>query len=123
MTDDYDSERRRQMALERLGTNTPTCVFCNENNPHCLERHHYEGRNFSTETVIVCRNCHRKLEDARKNRPSTIACPPVLDERIENFLYAAADCLAALLDSLRKYAQELGERTRSGPDRDLERQP
>jgi hypothetical protein len=111
--DDYNSERRRQKALERLGTNKPKCVFCNESNPHCLERHHIPGRGFGDEVVIVCRNCHRKLSNSQKGHSSKINDPPSLDERVEHFLDGGADFLVVLADSLRKYARELDERTRS----------
>ena len=59
-------ERRRQRALERLGTNTPRCVVCGFDNPLALELHHIAGRAYDDELVPVCRNCHTaRLSDAQ----------------------------------------------------------
>ena len=37
-------ERRRQRALERLGSNNPRCVICGCDDPLALELHHVAGR-------------------------------------------------------------------------------
>jgi hypothetical protein len=57
---DDDRERRRQKRLRALGTNTPRCASCGEDDPRCLERHHIEGQAYGATLAIVCRNCHRK---------------------------------------------------------------
>ena len=62
----FDRERRRQRALERLGTDDPCCAICAENDWRCLELHHIAGQAFDDTTMIVCRNCHRKLSDMQK---------------------------------------------------------
>jgi hypothetical protein len=51
---ELEREKRRQMRLERLGTNTPRCVVCGEDDPSCLELHHIPGRKFGDELGIVC---------------------------------------------------------------------
>src|SRR6516162_5562849 len=59
-------ERPRLRARERLRTDDPRCCFCGEDNPHCLERHHIAGQAYADDTLIVCRNCHRKLTVRRR---------------------------------------------------------
>jgi hypothetical protein len=103
----YDSERMRQKALERLGTNDPRCGICREANPHCLEQHHVAGRSFRDDTVTVCRNCHRKLSVAQLGHPSQICTPPALEEQAARFLLGLADLLAAVVEQLRRLADEL----------------
>lgn len=105
-----DAERRLQKAFERLGTNNPKCVLCGETNPHCLELHHPGGGDYSDETIIQCRNCHRKSEDARKDHPAQIADPPDLVERVGHLLLGLADLFVQLVKILRKSGLELIER-------------
>jgi len=62
-TEHLDKEDRLEQHYRRLGTHEPRCVICGEAYPRCLERHHIAGRKYDTDTVIVCRNCHRKLSD------------------------------------------------------------
>lgn len=61
--------RNAQHAL-RLGTDLPwVCFNCGEDDPGCLERHHYLGRKRDKgRDVIVCRNCHRKEEEKLAER-------------------------------------------------------
>jgi hypothetical protein len=108
----YDSERRRQKALERLGTNNPKCALCPETNPHCLECHHIAGRSFRDDTVILCRNCHRKLSIAQLGHPSQICTPPALEEQAARFLFGLADLLVVLVEQLRRLADELLDQLR-----------
>ena len=110
---DYDSERRRQKALERLGTNNPRCAICGETDPHCLELHHPGGKANTDETVIHCRNCHRKVEIYRNDHPAQIDTPPDLAERAGHFLLGLADVLVLLVEQLRRLGRELIERARS----------
>src|SRR5436190_793925 len=51
-----DSDRRKQKALERLGTNEPRCGDCPETDWRCLECHHVAGRALDGFTVILCAN-------------------------------------------------------------------
>ena len=73
---ELNRERRRQRALERLGTNSPRCPFCGCDNPLALELHHVAGRAFDETEVPVCRNCHRTLSDWQKDHPAASAIPP-----------------------------------------------
>jgi hypothetical protein len=65
--DSADLERRKQRAFQRLGTNDPRCVACGEYDWRCLELHHIAGEAYGDETVILCRNCHRKHTDPAAN--------------------------------------------------------
>ena len=44
---ELNRERRRQRALERLGTNDPRCVVCGYDDPLALELHHVAGHDFA----------------------------------------------------------------------------
>ena len=85
---DYEKhqERRKQKALERLGTNTPVCVLCGETNWRCLELHHIAGQALDGTLAIVCRNCHRKLSDMQKDHPQPASTPPEALELYWSFL-------------------------------------
>lgn len=99
-------ERRKQRALERLGTTTPRCVSCGEDDWRCLERHHVAGRAYDDATAILCRNCHRKVSDAGSNgrAPSS---PPLL-ERAGRFILGLVELLLTLLlPRLREFGQLL----------------
>ncbi len=98
-----ERERRRQRALERLGTNDPKCVICGESDPHCLELHHIAGRAYGDEKVPVCRNCHRKLSNKHKDHPPANGVPADPLERIGRFLLGIADLLESLIRTLRKF--------------------
>jgi hypothetical protein len=90
---EYDKERRRQARLERLGSNNPKCLLCDEDDPSCLERHHISGRAFGDDCVIVCRNCHRKLSDKQKDQPPVVPGMPNTIECCGRLLLGIADAL------------------------------
>jgi hypothetical protein len=90
---EYEKERRRQARLERLGSDNPKCLFCDEDEPSCLERHHIGGMAFGDECVIVCRNCHRKLSDKQKDHPPVVAGSPNTLECGGRLLLGVADAL------------------------------
>ena len=100
-------EIRRQRALDRLGTNTPRCTHCGECNPHCLEAHHIAGKAFDDETVIVCRNCHRKLSDEQKDHPGRASTPPDPLDRMGHFLLGLADLFRMLVGRLEEFGRDL----------------
>jgi hypothetical protein len=102
-------EKRRQYALERLGTNKPSCVICGETDWRCLERHHIGGRNFDEATAILCRNCHRKQTDDQKEHPKPGSSPPNLFDRAGHFLLGLADLLESLVRKCREYGHALIE--------------
>jgi hypothetical protein len=107
--DDYEKEqeRRKQKALERLGTNNPICVLCGESDWRCLELHHIAGKPFDGALAIVCRNCHRKLSDMQKDHLRPATTPPDSLERIGHFLLGLADLFAMLVEKLREFGQDL----------------
>jgi hypothetical protein len=93
---DYQRECRRQARLERLGSNNPTCLFCPENDPCCLELHHLSGRAFGDESVVVCRNCHGKLSEKQREHPPALTTDPNTLERRGRLLLGIADALELL---------------------------
>src|SRR5689334_7275180 len=107
---------RRRRALERLGTDSPKCLYCDERDPLVLERHHLAGRAFSDDTVILCRNHHRKLSDLQKDHPEKIADPPDELEGMAHFLLGLADLFEFLITKLREFAAQLIDR--ADPNRD-----
>lgn len=102
-----NKERRRQVQLERLGSNAPYCVICGEDDPACLELHHIAGRKYDDELVCVCRNCHRKLSDPQKDHPRARANPPSFEECLAHFLHGVADLFEILVKRFRALANEL----------------
>jgi hypothetical protein len=102
-------EKRRQNALERLGTNQPRCIICGETDWRCLESHHIAGRNFDEATVILCRNCHRKPSDDQKDHPKAATTPPDLFDRAGHFLLGLADFFVLLIEKCREYGHALIE--------------
>lgn len=104
---EIQSDIRLERAYERLGTRTPQCLHCLETNPQCLELHHIAGRKFDHETVIVCRNCHRKLSDLQKGHPDRAQMPPHPLEQIGHFLLGVADLFKLLIKCLEQFGREL----------------
>jgi hypothetical protein len=104
---ELNRERRRQRALERLGTNNPQCPFCGCDNPLALELHHVAGRAFDDMQVPVCRNCHRTLSDWQKDHPTCIGDQPNELERIGHALVGLADMFELLVEWLRGHAAKV----------------
>ncbi len=109
MKDDLNKEKRRQKALERLGTNTPQCVHCGESDYRCLEAHHIAGRAFDDETVVMCRNCHRKLSDSQKDHPKPLGDECCILERMGHYLLGLADLFEMLVARFRELGKTLIE--------------
>ena len=93
-------EKRKQSRLEKLGTQRPVCCQCGERDDRCLEAHHIAGRAYADDTVIVCRNCHRKLSDAQNDHPHPTASDPATLERIGHLLLGLADFFILLAQKL-----------------------
>ena len=109
MKDDLERERRKQRALERLGSDKP-CVCCGEADWRCLEFHHIAGQKFGEEGAVVCRNCHRKLSDSQKDHPPALTgAQPALLEQVAHFLFGLADLLEMLVGKMREYGLQLIE--------------
>jgi hypothetical protein len=104
---DLERERRRQAALDRLGTNNPSCIICGENNWRVLERHHIAGRARDKTTVIVCRNCHRKLSDAQKDHQREVDETASLQMQVGQFLLGLCDLFLLLVEKLRAFGEQL----------------
>lgn len=104
---DRKHEIRRQAALDRLGTNNPCCVICGETDWRVLERHHLAGRAHDKTTVIVCRNCHRKLSDAQKDHESQADATPSLQRQVGQFLLGLCDLFVLLIEKLRAFGNAL----------------
>jgi hypothetical protein len=103
-------EERKQIALERLGTDDPRCVVCSEVDWRCLELHHFEQEKYGDDLSIVCRNCHRKLSDAQSDHPPPLpGGVPGLFERIGHFLLGLADLLNLLVEKCVEYGSALIE--------------
>lgn len=110
MTNPSPSEKRKQLRLEKLGSNNPVCGTCDERDWRCLELHHVADYGRDDLTVIICRNCHRKLSDDQKDHPAfNAAADPALD-RIGHFLLGLADLLKLIIERLYVFAEMLIER-------------
>lgn len=113
---EINREARRQRAIERLGVKNPRCIHCGEDDPLVLECHHLSGQAFGKETIVVCRNHHRKLSDSQKDHPSKIQDPPDRLEVIAHFLLGVADLFELLIRKLREFAQDLADRADPNQD-------
>lgn len=103
----FAAERRKQARLDRLGTNTPRCVRCGEDDDSCLEAHHVAGQAYDPDTMIFCRNCHRKLSDMQEDHPKRKSEPPKREEVIAHFLLGIADIFELLIGKFREFAEWL----------------
>lgn len=113
-TDKLARERRTQQRLERLGTNTPSCVACGTDDVRCLEAHHVAGRLFDPLTCVLCANCHRKVTDDQKDHPEPRSDTDAFLEQVGRFLLGLADMLRLVLDRLVTFGEALIERARTG---------
>jgi hypothetical protein len=104
---ELNRERRKQRALERLGTNSPHCLFCGIDDPLVMELHHVAGRAFDDVSVPVCRNCHRILSDQQKDHPVSVGDRPNDLERVGHALLGLADMFELLVSWLREHATKL----------------
>lgn len=113
MTQDTEKlkfERRKQKALQRLGTTNPLCIICGENDWRCLELHHEGQERFDSLMVIHCRNCHRKASDAQMEHPNSLSTTePMMLERIGHVLLGLADFFELLIVKLRSFGNFLIE--------------
>jgi hypothetical protein len=109
-----DSDDRLEQQFRRLGTRKPVCVGCGESDPFCLELHHVAGRTQHSDTVIVCRNCHRKLSNLQVGH-APLAAPGSLgqSEIVGHYLLGLADLLSMMAMTLTAFGQRLLERARA----------
>lgn len=105
-------EKRRQMRLEKLGTNNPICGVCGEADPRCLERHHVAQHEHDPITVVVCRNCHRKVSDDQRDHPTSVAEADLLLQSIGHFMLGLADLLEDIIEKLHEFGRALIDRAK-----------
>ncbi|ROT93299.1 hypothetical protein EB810_14465 [Altererythrobacter sp. FM1] len=111
MTDkELAREIRKQRRLEKLGSNNPICGTCGEFDYRVLERHHVAGRKHDPDTVIICRNCHRKVSDDQKDHPELTLHSDQMLHAIGLFLLGMADLLKLILEKLNEFGLALVER-------------
>ncbi|MBY0344660.1 MAG: hypothetical protein K2Q29_12465 [Sphingomonadales bacterium] len=113
MTDkELAREIRKQRRLEKLGTNSPICGTCGEADYRTLEKHHVAGRKYDPDTVIACRNCHRKVSDDQKDHPAIDANADAMLSAIGMFLLGLVDLLELVIDKLSAFGLALIERAK-----------
>lgn len=111
MTDkELARETRKQRRLEKLRSNSPLCGTCGEADDRALERHHVAGRKFDPATMVICRNCHRKVTDDQKDHPAFKAGGDSPLHAIGLFLLGLADLLELVIDKLSEFGLALIER-------------
>lgn len=111
MTDkELAREIRQQRRLARLGTNSPLCGECGEPNSRCLELHHPADFGCDDGTVILCRNCHRKVSDDQKDHPPFDPAADPMLHAIGRFLLGLADLFRLAIERLTAFGLALIER-------------
>lgn len=103
-------ETRKQNRLERFGTNAPRCGVCGEADDRCLEAHHVAGRKHDDATVLVCRNCHRKVSDDQRDYPAFDPDGDAFLDAVGRFLLGLADLLRLIVERLVAFGNALIER-------------
>lgn len=102
-------EKRKQLRLEKLGTNYPICGTCGETDWRCMERSHVADHGRDKTTVCQCRNCHRKKSDTEKDHPAfNPNADPQLD-KMGHFLLGLADLLILIIEKLYEFGHILIE--------------
>lgn len=111
MTDkEVAREIRKQRRLEKLGSNSPLCGDCGEADWRCLELHHVADFGCDDGTVILCRNCHRKVSDEQKDHPAFDSDADPMLHAIGRFLLGLADLLMLAIEKLTAFGLALIER-------------
>jgi hypothetical protein len=113
--EEWKREARKQRRLERLGANEPVCAMCPETASECLELHHVAGQRHDETTVILCRNCHRKISDDQKALPPFNPDAEPLLAAIGHFLLGLAQLFRRIIETLEKFGRELIERSAPKP--------
>lgn len=76
-----------------------------------MELHHVAGQKRDDTTVILCRNCHRKVSDDQKDHPVSDLNADAVLEAIGRFLLGLADLLRRIIDTLTVFGTTLIERS------------
>ena len=103
-------EQRKQRRCEKLGTNEPHCGICPETDWTCIELHHVADHGRDETTVLLCRNCHRKVSDSQKDHPPLNPNTDTMLDRIGHFLLGLADMLRVIVERLYAFGLALIER-------------
>ena len=102
-------ETRKQRRLEMIGLNDPRCGMCGETGWQCIELHHVADYARDDMTVLICRNCHRKVSDDQRDHPAfNPSADPMLDA-IGHFLLGLADMLRRIVEKLWTFGTALIE--------------
>ena len=111
MTDkELAREIREARRLERLRSNNPLCGECGEADSRCLELHHVADYGCDDGTVILCRNCHKKVTDDQKDHPAFDPDADPMLHSIGRFLLGLADLLKLAIEKLAAFGAALIER-------------
>lgn len=103
-----DREDREEQRLRKLKTRSPACLVCGESDSRCLELHHIAGRKHHEDTVILCRNCHRKLSDQQLDYAHLLNPAREGDlVMIASYLLGLRDLLAPVIETLPEFVDSL----------------
>ena len=110
-----DSETRKERALRRLETRTPSCTACGESDWRCLERHHIAGQKHDDDSALVCRNCHRKLSDGQWDHPAGATGQDQMLAIIGHYLVGLADLFRMIADAMVRFGTWLIDQATQRP--------
>jgi CxxC motif-containing protein (DUF1111 family) len=112
--------RRIELRRKHLGSDNPSCFYCDESDIACLELEHPVGREHDRAfTRVVCRNCHRKLElrrDVSKLTKNGQHRNPGTEPALHDYVLRVADDLNAVSESLRRWATLPDDRKKGVPE-------
>ena len=109
-TNELARETRKQRRLETLRTDDPRCGMCGETHWACIEAHHPADHGRDKATVLLCRNCHKKVSDDQKDHPAFDPNADTMLDSIGHFLLGLADMLRLIVERLYAFGLALIER-------------
>lgn len=110
-------EVRKQQRMDKLGCDDPLCGTCGETDWRVLEKHHVAGQKHDPDTVVICRNCHRKASDDQKDHPNRDPNADRVLHAIGLFLLGLSDLLDLVIRKLTEFAFILIERAAENRER------